>query len=168
MGAGLYSWLLYRRDRNLADVDKRIVWLMAGARFLTVFLLGVLLLGPLFKSLNKRIEKPIIILALDNSASVPVNSDSSFYYNDFPGKAAGFVKELSGKYDVHPYLFGDRVKQGIDLDYQDKFTDYSALWQNLQARYANRNVGALVLASDGMYNRGQNPVYSIDPPYPLY
>jgi hypothetical protein len=117
LGAGLYSWLLYRRDRNFADISQSLIWLMAGARFLSVFLLGILLLGPLFKSLNKRIEKPIIILALDNSASVPVNSDSSYYLHVFPEEITHFSEQLAGKYEVHPYLFGDQVKQGLDIAY---------------------------------------------------
>jgi hypothetical protein len=33
--------------------------------------------------------------------------------------------------------------------------------EELDVRYGNRNVGALVIATDGLYNRGSNPLYHV-------
>ncbi len=43
--------------------------------------------------------------------------------------------------------------------FQNPVTDISAVFSSLSDRYANRNLGAVVLLSDGIYNRGRNPRY---------
>ena len=34
------------------------------------------------------------------------------------------------------------------------------MFDEIETRFSNRNVGAVVIASDGLYNKGQNPLYS--------
>ena len=46
--------------------------------------------------------------------------------------------------------------------FTEKQTDISALFDEVNIRYANRNIGALIVASDGIYNKGSNPYYAAD------
>ncbi|MBL4587254.1 MAG: hypothetical protein JKX84_09400, partial [Flavobacteriales bacterium] len=46
------------------------------------------------------------------------------------------------------------------VDFSQGRTDISTLFAELDNVYANRNVGAVILASDGLYNRGLDPIYS--------
>lgn len=158
-GAG-YALGMYYRDQRTSEFP---LWARRGLavlRGLAVFIIALLLLGPLLRTTQKRTEKPIIIIAQDNSASVPVNADSTFYRNDYPDGLNAVRSRLAERYDVQSYTFGSRVTEGGELIYDEGRTDLSLLFRELENRYANRNVGAVILASDGIYNRGADPVYS--------
>jgi hypothetical protein len=164
-----FSWLLYRKDKTSEELSSFLKRALMALRFIYITLLSFLLLSPLLKTLTKKAEKPIIIIAQDNSESIVVNKDSTYYKNEYSQKLNTFIEELKKKYDVHTVSFGDKVKDGIDYSYADKQTDYSGLLNSLGIRFANRNVGALVVASDGLYNRGSSPVFSLgDLSAPIY
>ena len=55
--------------------------------------------------------------------------------------------------------WGDKVSDGIDFSFSEKQTDFSALFSQINDRYEDRNVGAVIIAGDGLYNRGSSPVY---------
>ena len=80
--------------------------------------------------------------------------------------------ELNEDYELEFFRFGENAqKMGVDdsLDFSDRYTNYEALFKELNNRFENRNVGALVLASDGIYNRGLNPTSGVgDLAYPVY
>jgi hypothetical protein len=54
---------------------------------------------------------------------------------------------------------GDKVKSGLSINFRDKQTDLSQVFTEISQQYGNRNVGAVILASDGIFNRGSNPFY---------
>lgn len=162
--AGLgYSFFLYRKDKRLEEVSLWIVRVMAAFRFLTVSILCFLLLSPLLKTINRTVEKPIIIVAQDNSESLVTGKDSSFFRKEYKQKLQTLIEKLGDKYEVRSYSFADKVKEmtGVDsLKYNEKLTDISDLFNEIETRYSNRNVGAVILATDGLYNRGSSPVYT--------
>jgi len=166
--AGLgYSFFLYRKIN--ADVNKTIRYALSLIRFLTVSLLCFFLLNPLIKSTSSYTEKPIIIIAADNSASVTKNKDSVFYKNEFPALLHKFSDALSAKYEIHFVKFSGEVKEDTAIDFSGKETNISNLFAEIQNNYEGKNVGAAVLASDGLYNTGNNPVYDIDRSnYPVF
>ncbi|HBF88770.1 MAG TPA: hypothetical protein DDX39_09025 [Bacteroidales bacterium] len=167
--AFLYAFLFYRNDDKFKDISSWKIRLMFLLRFSAVFLISFFLLSPLIKTNNKFIEKPLIILAQDNSESILHSKDSSFYKTEY---RIGFEKlknELAQKYDVVSIGFGATISDSIDFSFTDKRTNYSALFSEIESRYSNRNIGALVIASDGLYNEGVNPQYSTNNiNYPLY
>ena len=112
------------------------------------------------KSTTKRTEKPIVVIAQDNSSSIPLNSDSAFYKTEYLEGLAKLRSSLSGDYEVQSYVFGNEVSETETPDFSDGRTDMSDLFEELDNVYANRNVGAVILASDGLYNRGRDPIYS--------
>ena len=55
------------------------------------------------------------------------------------------------------------------LDFSDQLTDLSSLLNTLDRRYYKRNVGAVLLFSDGIYNRGFEPeLLAENFPYPIH
>jgi len=44
----VYSFILYRKDKNLSEIKKPIVYILKLLRFTVVFILLTLLLNPLF------------------------------------------------------------------------------------------------------------------------
>jgi len=70
------------------------------------------------------------------------------------------AKRLSKDYEVKTFSFSDTVKTGLDFSAQGKLTNASRLLDQVQDQFMNRNLGALILASDGIFNRGGNPLYA--------
>lgn len=155
-GAG-YSLLLYRRSEHFG---RGLRWLLAALRFVAVSLIAFLLLSPMVRLVRHDRERPIVVLAQDNSRSLALTKDSAFYrtgYLDALGKLAG---KLEGSCEVHTYRFDSGVEEsGLDgISYGGLATDMSALFQTVADQYRHRNLCAVVVAGDGLYNQGFNPV----------
>ncbi len=169
--AGLaFAYLLYRRDHSFDGIHKWLRKTLFAFRAMAVFILSILLLTPLIKSFSREKEKPLLIIAQDNSQSLVLNRDSAFYTNP-DGYAKSMDKlmdDLKERYEVQPISFGDKVSDKIDYSFRDKQTDFSALQKQLAIKFGNRNVGAIVIASDGLYNRGSSPLYNNELKVPVY
>lgn len=159
----LFSGVLYFRDKKFPDLARWILRSMAILRFLVVSFLCFMLLSPLIKTLKREVEKPIVIIAQDNSESVVSTADSNFYRKEYLNSLKHLRDQLAEKYEVYGYTFSDGVKELPDMDslrFTQKQTNISALFDELNDRYSNRNVGAVILASDGIYNVGADPQYT--------
>ncbi len=158
-GAG-YSFLLYRKEKRFDEVPKWIRTGMPVLRFLAVSFISFFLLSPLLKNISRTVEKPIIIFAQDNSESVTAGKDSLFYKNEYVKNVSELVASLSDNFDTNNYSFGDRISSGLSFGFNEKQTDMASLYDEIETRFSNRNVGAVIIATDGLYNKGRNPVYS--------
>ena len=126
-------------------------------RVLILGILVVLLINPYLRHQTSVVEQPMVVLAHDNSASLVLTGDSAFYKEEYPQQLSKFREALEGDFQVDEYLFGQEVREFDELDYSDQLTDISALMQSVRRRYYKRNVGAVLLFSDGLYNRGYEP-----------
>ncbi len=164
--AGLaYAFVLYRKDKKLSEIPSLVINIMAAFRFFVITILCFLLLSPLLKTVNRSVEKPVIIIAQDNSESLLATKDSSFYKKEYKQNLQKLMDVLSEKYEVRSYTFADKIKElnSVDsLKFDEKQTDMSSLFDEIETRYSNRNVGAIIVASDGLYNKGSNPVFTSD------
>ncbi len=150
---------MYYRNKRM-DFSPLLTKILAILRFASIFVITFLLLSPLLKITKQTNEKPIIVLAQDNSQSIIIHKDSSFYKNEYKQKLEKLINDLSKTYDVRTFNFDDKVKENLSIDYNGKQTDISSVFDELITRYTNRNLGALILASDGIYNKGSNPLYT--------
>jgi hypothetical protein len=153
-----YAGALYFRAK--ADASLWLIRILAAFRFLAVFLISFLLLSPLIKMQVRTVEKPVIAIGIDNSQSLVLGKDSLYYRNTYPEKMAAFISLLEKKFEVQPFTFGERVREGMDTGFTDKVTDVSSFFLEIEKRLASRNVGAVILATDGIYNQGLNPAYA--------
>ena len=157
----ILAFLLYRKDKKLSEFSKLTKGVLFGLRFLCISLLAAMLLSPLLKYFNKTVEKPIIIIAQDNSASMKMAADSAFVKVNLQEQLATVKSKLEEKYRVESYLFDESViTNNISPDFNGKITDFDVLFESIEQRFVNRNVGGLLLISDGIYNQGNSPVYS--------
>ena len=132
-----YSALLYwRRHADEATLPRPVRLLLPLLRLLSVSLIALLLTAPLVRRNVGTHEKPIIVVAQDRSQSVPTDQRDIM---------AGQLDAMERDYQLVLDTFGDRS------------TDIAAALSSVADRYAGRNLGAVVLASDGIYNQGQNP-----------
>ena len=167
-----YAFILYRRDHSFDGIHKWLRGFLFILRAIAVFILAILLLTPLIKTFIREKEKPIVIIAQDNSESIILNKDSSYYKsadaNGYKNAIKDLANDLKDKFDVRSISWGDRISDQIDYSFNEKQTDFSSLQKQLAVRYGNRNVGAIIIASDGLYNRGSSPLYGDDLKVPVY
>jgi hypothetical protein len=158
LGIAYASALYYKERKN--EFSLALKWVMATLRAVAVALIAFLLLNPMIKKVSRTSEKPVIIIAADNSQSIITGKDSSYYRNEFPKEIAAVADKLREKFNVKEYTFGDEVNQGLNINFTEKQTAFSSLFDEITTRFTNRNVGAMIIASDGIYNKGTNPLYA--------
>lgn len=123
---------------------------MFAIRAVLAFFLAFLLLGPIVKQINNLIEKPLLVIVHDNSASIKEVTDTVT------------LQKLHQDIDKARELLGN---QGYDvavnnLDGREvEFWQYNGISSDLHeglkktsARYEGKNVEGVVLVSDGIYN----------------
>lgn len=158
LGAG-YAALLYYRDNTFREQPRMVTVIMAALRFLAVTLLAILLLSPLLKSLLVETKKPVVVLAQDVSESVAVDLNGTAL-DTYKQQWQALKDGLSADYEVHELAFGDEVREKNDFQFGDKVTNMSELLRGIYDLYGGQNLGAVVIASDGVYNEGSNPAYT--------
>ncbi|MBV8390912.1 MAG: hypothetical protein JO080_14000 [Mucilaginibacter sp.] len=155
----LYGWLMYRQPVSLG---KRARYALFAVRSLVVFLLSFLLIAPLIRSVAYNPQKPLILIAQDNSESIKLfglNPNPSPKKRDLIGELSQLKQQLGDQYDVREFNFSGDLKDGLSDKFNGKQTNISAAIHQLNERYVNQNIGALILATDGLYNQGSDPRY---------
>lgn len=138
-------------------------------RFGAVFTVAFLLLSPFIKSLKKIVQNPVIITAWDNSASIVSIPDSTQAKNTIREMQEQISATLGKTYRVVSYGFGENTRLINGTDFQDKNSNYSELISSITNNHFNENIGAVIIAGDGIYNRGKNPVNLLDEiHFPVY
>jgi len=159
LSALLIAWLLYSRSSAL---QPRLRLVLAAIRALTLSLIFWLLFSPLIRQLSYTLEKPIVIIAQDNSQSAGMNYPAGFNALRYEQDMRQLADVLSDKYDVRKYSFSDHIMEGLDFSYKGKRTDLSQLVGLVADKFINRNVGAFIIATDGILNKGGNPVAAVE------
>ena len=154
-GVALASVLYFRNKGQ--HYGKPLTAVLYALRSLIGFGVVLLLFNPYLRQKVSTLEQPTLVLAHDNSASIALSSDSLFFKNDYLEQFESFRQALKHDHHVEEYLFGQEVRDFGPIDFKDQFTDLSAVLQNIDRRYYKRNVGAVLLFSDGIYNRGFEP-----------
>lgn len=170
LAGAIYSLILYRKNKR-ESFPAWLNTLLGVVRFLAVFVISFLLLSPMIRQRKNEIEKPIIVFAHDNSSSIMSVVDSNFFRNDYKDLLNKTTGQLNETYDLKFFSFGESISESDSdsMRFDEKLSDLSQVFSEVAKRYANRNVGALVFASDGIYNRGMNPLYQTENlPYPVY
>ena len=130
----VYATVLYFVGSNPFGRGWR--WVLTVLRFLAVSAIAFLLLAPMSRQEVAERQKPHVVLAQDVSLSVLQSADSAFSLETL-------LPDLEKSCRVSYVPFGTAGS-----------TDIGAVLDH----YRGDDVAALVLASDGLHNRGTNPV----------
>lgn len=108
------------------------------------------------------VQKPNIIIAVDNSLSITQTKDSSSYKNELLPKINELQERLSDKFQVEIWPFGSIINRDkeVNLNFNQTGTNISNVIEEANNSFFNSNLGAIVLLTDGLYNQGENPVYA--------
>jgi hypothetical protein len=158
----LYAWILYRQPVSLGN--KFRYWLFA-IRVIVVSIIALILLSPLVKSVSHNPQKPLVLILEDNSQSIEIFqalSKSPPPVGDLEraiDNLSHLKKELGNEYDVQEFHFNRDLTDALTKTFDGKQTNISNALNQLNARFVNQNIGALVIATDGLYNEGKDPQY---------
>ncbi|MEM1327874.1 MAG: hypothetical protein AAGI23_18085 [Bacteroidota bacterium] len=155
----IVALVLYYKDQRRQEQSNALHWGMGILRALAVTGISALLLAPLLRSIKTETQAPIVVVAQDVSESVAAEMSEeaqAVYRNQLSALSA----ELGKNYELVELSFGEDVREGIDTVFQDKYSNISDALQYVQDAYSDQNLGAVVVASDGIYNQGSNPIYT--------
>lgn len=171
--AGVAFWGYFVAGR--ATFSPRQRNLLAALRFLSLLLVLFLLLSPVVRFTSHHSEKPLVVVAQDVSSSIVSVKDSSYYKTDYQTKLRNFIDQASEDYDVKVLTFSsESAERNLQNDNKDFVfsgtqTDIAECLQYVGDEYSDRNLCAVVLASDGIANKGGNPLtLAQDASYPIY
>lgn len=155
----VYAGILYFRSRSFGEHSAYIRAGLALLRFLAVTGIAILLLEPLLRLLQTETRKPVIVIAQDVSESVGASFDEAGR-TKYAEEMQALADQLGEKYEVASYSFGEEFREGLEFSFEDKSSNLSKALSGIYDLYSNQNLGAVILASDGIYNEGSNPLYS--------
>ncbi len=153
----LYAFILYRKEQRLEDTSAGLKNLLALLRTLVIAGIAFLLLGPFFRYFERETQKPVVLIAQDNSSSILLGPDSASYRRDYITALNAMVESLGEDFEVQTYTFDKELSNDFDIDYSGKQSDIAKAITDMVERNVNRNIGAVILATDGIYNKGMSP-----------
>ena len=153
MGAG-YAALLYSAQ---APWSRAVNYALAGLRGGVVSFLCYLLLAPFLQTSTTHTEAPTVVLAIDNSQSISLFTPQPAlgqFAAGLPGLAAA-LREKGFRVEIRTLT--QAVAAPDSLRYPASRTDLGKLLADSRAANAEHNLAAVVLATDGLVNQGQEP-----------
>ena len=153
-----YAVMLYYGERRFKEQPSWLRWLLGAFRFLVVSVLAILLLSPFIKSILTDTQKPIVVFAQDVSSSIAEHMEET-RLNTYLTDVTAMFADLKKDYDLRTYAFGSEVRAIDTFAFNDKITNIASLLQTVYDDYSNQNLGAVVLATDGIFNEGNSPLY---------
>ncbi len=154
----LYAIVLYYKDTRWSDKSRFLPWFLGILRAVAVFILAVLLLSPFLTYFEDKTEDPILLLAVDDSESLSLTPDSVL--EDLQGLPLEIENRLA-EFDHIQLKFGENVQPLDSMSFEEPKTNISSVLDYVQKDLRGRNVGGVILVSDGLYNLGQNPAYAL-------
>jgi len=133
----------------------RLKSVLAAIRMTALIIIAILLLRPFLIQILEEEEKPRLVVYADRSASISQSDQDEI--TRFIGKAK---TELSDKYEVASISFAAQVDASNDSYQLDPlYTDLGDVMSSINEDFYGENIGAVVIASDGIQNKGIDPRY---------
>ncbi len=152
------AFFLYFRTNEMPESYASWKFGLAFLRFISVFIIALLLLSPLWRRNITKLQKPILVIAQDASTSVGDFLKKNDL--DYLSQLNKMVDNLKKDYQVETFSFGEKMVNELPDKFSDRVTNMSELLEELSTRFAGSKIGGVVLASDGIYNQGSNPLYT--------
>ncbi len=165
----IFSMSLYLRDKKSGLLSKQRIFLSV-CRGLSITIIVLLLCSFVYKTKQRIIEKPIIVIVSDNSSSIISQSDSLYFKEKHYSKDIKKLKnELQKHADVFIYEFDNELRNNISYSYTGEQTNLNQAIESILQRYEGRNISGMILATDGIVNTGGDPSVLAERLYfPLY
>jgi hypothetical protein len=156
------AWYFYRDNPWLKSQSKTVQRALPLLRGFGLFLLMILLLKITLLLQQSQVERPALITLLDNSSSLKRFKDSSSITQGFERLKNLINQRFGDQYELHFYSIGNQMKEGGQMQLNEEQSNHELAFKHLAEQFLNRNVGAVLFASDGNYNTGDNPCYAAE------
>ncbi len=155
--SSLYVGFLYY---PVLKTNANRLWILAATfRFLAVFFLVLVLFNPYWKSMVQRIEKPVLLVYSDASASI------SDYDKRQSSSVLKHIKDIVGEKNLRTYLFGKEVSTADSMPTSSTMnTNISAVIKHAESIATQGTLSGIVIISDGIVNSGTDPKFALLPP----
>ncbi|MDT0685651.1 VWA domain-containing protein [Autumnicola psychrophila] len=150
LGFAFFQYLFKSKRRT------RNVYIFFALRFLSVFVLLILLINPKISSTNYEIVKPNLVLTVDDSQSIPHLGQADTVRNIIQNIKQN--EEIQERFNVQQVRFGEKLSSGSDLEFNEPQTDISAALNQVDKLYRKENT-AVILISDGNQSLGRDFQY---------
>src|SRR3569833_4218443 len=147
----LYAWLMNQKPTKQ---DKPVRYGLFAARTIAVFILGFLLISPQVKSTTYTPQKPLVLIAEDNSQSINTFKQADFNAGQLVNDLSKLKQDLGDKYDVSLFHFGRDLRDSLSSKFDDKQTNISSAIHQLNERFSNQNNNTKKKTTDNQYNQG--------------
>lgn len=156
--AGAISWFFYLQKKH-TELRQKQNWVLAILRFLSLLIIGFLMLNPMVKLTHSLKKEPLVIVAVDHSQSIVSVADSVNIRLKIKQQVDKLTRQINDKYRVKMLHFGSHISDTVLYQFTDNETNFEQLFTTFETRFFNENIGALVLFSDGLVNEGMHPDY---------
>ena len=156
------TFLSYSNKKGFSELSNINKGLMISFRFLSLFMLGFLLMGILFNTTKERVENPIFFVVTDNSKSMLNYKDSNRVLeqvNNFKNK---LKKDFGKKLVIKEISIGSKLKTDETISFTESNSNLEKAFEYINTEYYNRNIGGIAFISDGNFNVGANPIYNAE------
>ena len=127
--------------------------LFAFLRFISLFAIFLLLINPTFDQIKLSVEKPNLIVAIDNSSSISYLKQDINTINILEDIQNN--KALQEKFNLDFYSFGKEIMPLDSISFSEKQTNISQAFKQLSQIYKNR-ISPTVLITDGNQTYGND------------
>lgn len=159
-----YAALLYSKN---SPWSKSVNRLLAGLRFVLITLICFLLLGPLLNQIEFFDEKPIVVLAVDDSASLPDGYDSTAFLA-IKSQLSEMESDLeNADLDVRIRGVEQYYNEAADVEFNQQATNLHGILKGIRQDFEQQNLVGTILVSDGIHNYGSSPQF-LTLNYPVY
>ncbi|MFY0689745.1 MAG: hypothetical protein JXQ90_21420 [Cyclobacteriaceae bacterium] len=139
-------------------------WLLATLRFVGIMLIALLILNPMTNLIRNETISPKIAIIHDNSTSTLQTADSLILRSI----STDLKEAVSGLgYSNELFSLSSNITDEDSLIFDEYQTNIHGALSNPIEQLREKNLGAIVLISDGIYNRGATPALK-NYPFPVF
>lgn len=149
---GLATFQYFYRSKGSAS--KNLIF--GTLRFLSVFGILLLLINPKIREQEYFIEKPNLVVAVDNSASIAhfgAEQPTAAFAEALLGD-----EELQQRFNIQSFTFGKDVQRTSNFSFEEKQTNLPEALKDLDALY-DQKIAPTVLITDGNQTVGEEFLY---------
>lgn len=146
-----YAWILYTARYSWSKTTNRILF---GFRAILATALLVLMLGPVLRQFTHTEEKPALVFLVDNSRSIRESTDTTQLIAAIE-RTTESIRNSDWQVEFSALDGTGKMK----MAFAHGSSDLATALKQVTNRFEGRNLGAIVLISDGIYNGGMSPLY---------
>ncbi len=139
----------YNKKKSMSKLNMLFTFL----RFLSIFSILLLLINPKFEQIKLSVEKPQLVIAIDNSSSISYLNQNTQVL-DLVEKLSS-DDNLNNKFNIELYTFGEVFKASDSITFSQSQTNINNAFKQLSQIYRQTTAPTLII-SDGNQTYGND------------